>query len=193
MSPRDAFVWLQGRALPWAGVQRLLAGGADLHLVAQLLALGLLGAGRVAVAADGALFEPEGPDARLLLGAGYDVDELGRDTVAEVVALSTTCEDEWALLTGAADILGADVLEDAVAAERRFVRLYSTPMDWLRAGGAGVCVLQWNRVALAALRGLPESCTLVVDPGARERLRGMLAYGGLPQVAEDRPNFGRVA
>lgn len=190
-----------GLPLPWGGAQRLHAAGVPWDVIGALNGAGAIGTARVSVSADGSRWEPEGPDARLLLLAG--------DT--DAVALSTSNEDEWALLTGMADLLGEDQLEHAVATDARFLRLHATPMAWLRAGGPlgpmassseavghrglNVCVLQWNRAALGALRGLPERTTLVVDPGARERMKGLLAFGGLPQVAEDRGNLslGRAA
>lgn len=187
-----------GLPLPWAGAQRLHAAGVPWGVIGALNGAGAIGAARVSVSSDGSRWEPEGPDARLLLLAGE----------MDAVALSTSNEDEWALLTGMADLLGEDHLEHAVATEARFLRLHATPMAWLRAGGPlassseavgqkipGVCVLQWNKSALGALRGLPERTTLVVDPGARERMKGLLAFGGLPQVAEDRGNLslGRAA
>lgn len=64
------------------------------------------------------------------------------------------------------------------------LRLYATPMAWLRAGGAGICVLDWTASALGALRGVGSGVTLVVEPGAKARLDAMLAHGGLPLVAE---------
>jgi hypothetical protein len=179
--------WLAGNPLPWSGAQRLQAGGVPWRTIGELNGAGLIGAARVHVSVDGSRFEPEGPDARLLLGS------VSGDHLVDVVAMSTTCEDEWAVLTGGGDILGQAALDQAVATNARFLRLHATPMAWLRAGCEGVAVVQWNKAALSALRGLPEGTTLVVDPGARDRLRGLLQYGGLPQVAEDRPNWGRAA
>jgi hypothetical protein len=179
-----AIDFVAGNPLPWAGAKRLHAGGVPWAVIGELNGVGAIGAGRVCVCADGSRFEPEGPDARLLLLAGED----------DAVALSTSNEDEWALLTGMADLLGEDQLEHAIATDARFLRLHATPMAWLRAGMQGIAVLQWNRAALGMLRGLPERTTLVVDPGTRERLKGMLAFGGLPQIAEDRNSgLGRAA
>lgn len=174
---------MDGNMLPLPGAKRLAAGGVPWGTIGALNGAGLIGAGRVTVSADGLWFEPEGPDARLLLGICNGAGEL-----VDVAALSASNEDEWALLTGAADLLGEAALEQAVATDARYLRLHPTPMAWLRARGhlAGICVLQWSKAALGALRSLPEATTLVVDPGTKERLRGLLAFGGLPQIAEDR-------
>lgn len=183
----EARDFLNANMLPFSGAQRLRSGGVPWATIGALNGAGLIGAAMVHVSADGSRLEPEGPDARLLLGV-----ESGGHLV-DVVACSTTCEDEWAMLTGDGDLLGEAALEHAVATNARFLRLHATPMAWLRAGCEGVVITQWNRAALGALRGLPESTTLVVNPGARERMRGMLQFGGLPQVGEDRANYGRAA
>lgn len=174
--------------LPWPGAQRLIAKGVPGGVIAEMNGRGTIGAARVLVTAKGARFEIEGPDARALLAV-----ENGAGEVIDVAALSTTNENEWSLLTGMADLLGEAAMEAAVAGNWRELRLFATPMDWLRGGCAGVCVLAWNRQALGALRTLPEALTLVVGAGVRDRLRALLAYGGLPQVAEIRGSMERAA
>lgn len=165
--------------LPFAGLWMLLDMG-----VPQDFALALAGDGDLAVARvslhRGGLFGFEGPDQRLILGV-----RRGGDTI-DLAALSSTCEDEWALRLGVADMLGEDLLLDCVLAERRELRLFATPLAWLRGGGRGICVLDWSASALGALRGLGSGVTLVVDPGAKPKLQAMLTHGGLPLVAEDR-------
>lgn len=166
--------------LPWSAWRALLGMGADRPFAASLHGAGDLGVGMVSLSGDGALWAPEGPDRRLLLG----VREGGE--LVDVLALSSTCRDEWAARTGQARLLGFDQWEEAsraVLADRRArLRVHATPFDWLAAGGNGICVLDWTAEALGMLRGLGERATLAVDPGAKERMKGLLAWGGLPQV-----------
>lgn len=177
---------LLGLRMSFAGLRALLDMG-----VPRDFALELAGEGDLSVAQvdlhRGGTFEFGGPDRRLILAV-----RRGGELV-DLAALSSTCEDEWALRLGVADFLGEDWLLDAVLAERREVRLFSTPMGWLRGGGRGVCVLDWSASALGALRGLGTGVTLVCDPGAKPKLQAMLTHGGLPLVAENRPDFRRVA
>lgn len=187
------------RELTLSACRALVAGGVPFGTVSALNLDYCLALGSVALAGDGRTFEFDGPDRRLLLGVR---DAAG--TMIDIAALSSGCEDEWALLTGAGDLLGEQALEQAEAQatiyDRRVaVRLYATPMAWLRGGAAGVCVLDWNRSTIARLRGLPGPTAgrsgqvmLMTDPGAGERLKAMLTHGGLPLVVEDR-GIGRMA
>lgn len=174
--------------LPFAAVRALIDMGVPAAVVGELCARGDLAVAGIELSASASRFALGGATRRLLL-AIRDAD----GELLDVVAMSSTCEDEWALWRGAVDLLGEDVLGDAIMAERREVRLFATPMAWLRAPGAGICVLDWNRTALGALRGLRPWQTLVVDPGAKPKLDALLAYGGLPMVAEDRSAMRRAA
>lgn len=178
--------------MPFAGLRALIEAG-----VPRGFALALAGNGDLAVAGcelerDGR-FSFGGATRRLILGvrertcvataSGY-LSEWG--DLTDLVALSSACEDEWALRLGVADFLGDEWLWRAEMGLLRELRLFATPMAWLRGGGRGVCVLDWSASALGALRGLGPQVTLVVDPGAKAKLQAMLAHGGLPLVAEDR-------
>lgn len=168
-------------------VRRIWALGADRRFVARLIGAEMLGIGRVTLSRDGSRWEPGGPDGRLLIGA------VDAGALVDVVAVSTSHPDQWALRTGHGWALGCEAIERvhaALAEERRPVlALHANPIDWLRAGGEGVCVLDWSRAALAELRALGERATIEVGPGAAAQLKGMLAYGGLPRVRE-RTEFG---
>lgn len=173
-------------AMPVSAFRQVLALGADQRFAARLHGAGDLGAARVSLSRDGASWEPEGEAPRLLLA----VREWGE--LLDVVALSSGCRDEWALRTGDGWALGIDRLHDvehardlAIAEERRVrakLRLFANPFDWLAAGGDGLCVLEWGTMALCSLRSLGEGVTLVVEPQAKEKLRALLAWGGLPRV-----------
>lgn len=174
----------------WAGVQHLLAMGADARFVGELLGRFDLGIGQVSIGSDG-LFVPGGPDRRLLLAVR---DASG--AVSDVVACASHDPDEWALLTGAGSVLGEDVLEDAARAEHGArVRLFGNPIAWLAGAGSGACVLDWKGAALSQLRALGAKGTLLCDPGASAALKNLLAFGNLPQVRETRAvsAIGRAA
>jgi hypothetical protein len=184
--PFVASACADGRRLPWSAARHLLELGVPAGMLGQLTGAGDLAIGQVDLRRGGT-FEFGGPDRRLILAVRE------RGVVVDLVALSSQCEDEWALMRKASDFLGGDLLADAVLAGRREVRLFSTPMAWLRGGCAGVCVLDWTPAALSALRGLGSGVTLVVAPGAKAKLQAMLVHGGLPLVAEDRAPVRRAA
>lgn len=177
-------------ATPFSAVRKLCAMGADRRFVAQLLGAGDLGIGQVSLSRAG--WEPEGPDRRLLIS----VRRLGE--LVDVVALASHVRDEWSLRTGLGWALGMDAIDDAHLAlareEKRIrVRLHATPFDWLAAAGDGLCVLDWCAASLGELRLLGERATIEVAPGAAERLKTMLAHGGLPRVSERTHGMGIAA
>lgn len=158
---------------PRGVVQQLLALGADKRFVAWLNEdLGVAG---VELFRDGT-FQLGGPDRRLLLG----VREAGG--LIDVLALSSTCRDEWAARTGFATLLGWDLWVQAQLGVRKRLRVFSTPLDWLAGAGEGICVLEWSAETLGMLRSLGERVTLCVDPGAKDKMKSLLSHGGLPRV-----------
>ena len=171
-----------------AALRQLVAQRIERGLLSELYAREAIGIGQVSISHDGSLWEPEGPDRRLLLA----VCEQG--VPVDVVALSSTNENEWSLLTGLCPVLGWDAWLRASLGLTDRLPVWSTPMQWLRAGGIGICVLQWDANALGMLRGLGEGARLLVQPEAKDRLRGLLAYGGLPRIeAATAPMQGRIA
>lgn len=171
-----------------AALRQLVGLRIQREFLLDLYARELIGVGQVSIAADGGLWEPDGPDRRLLLA----VCEHGEPV--DVLALSSSCEDEWALLTGMCPLLGWDAWRQAQVGITDRLRIWPTPMAWLRAGGTGACVLRWDAEAIGMLRGLGEGVRLIVDAGAKDRLRAILAYGGLPRIeaAAVRPE-GKIA
>ncbi len=177
-----AFMLFHG--MDYRGCRRLEALGVPGRFVAVLAAKLAIGQARVALCGRGTLWEPEGPDARLLLAC---FDEGG---LCDVAAVSTSSPDQVALRLGVGWCLGFDRIEDAecaVLAERRVrLRVFADPMAWLRGSGEGIVVLDWA-AALPRLRMLGERVTLECDAGAGEQLRARLKVGGLPRVSERAP------
>ncbi|MGX7926476.1 hypothetical protein ACWPMX_07870 [Tsuneonella sp. HG094] len=184
-------------SMPWAAVQALIGMGVPAGFLGSLTGRGDLAVAQVELHRDGT-FTFGGPDRRLILA----VRDAAGDLV-DLLAIASHCADEWALLTRDGDVLGEAVIEAAearaVAHGRAELRLYGTPLAWMRAGGdlpasssgavgrqRGICVTDWGRPAIGRLRALGERVTLICDVGASDRLRAMLAHGGLPIVAEDR-------
>lgn len=176
---------LMAGEMRWPAVEALIAMGVPRGFLGGLIGAGDLAVGQVELERGGT-FAFGGPDRRLILAVrdGFGV-------LDDLVAIASHNADEWALRHRAGVLLGEDVL---LAAEGRAavhgraeLRLFGTPLAWLRAGGEGVCVLDWGRAALGRLRALGEAVTLVCDAGAGVRLKAMLAVGGLPTVAEARP------
>lgn len=171
--------------LGMGAVRKLQEMDVPLDFVGALYARGDIGAARVNLSRDGQRFDPHGPTARLLVA----VREHGR--MIDLVAAASHDPDQWALRTGEGWCLGHDILERAERGAfidgRAELRIFATPIDWLRGRGAGLCVLDWNAAALAQLRALGERVTLRVDAGAGERLRALLTYGGVPRVKERAP------
>ena len=162
--------------------RRLEALGIEGRFVAELSSRLAIGAGRVALSRDGRFWEPEGPDARLLLA----VVEGGE--IADIAAVSTSHPDQVALAAGLGGLLGEEAIERAerAALAQRPVRLrlFRDAMAWLRARGEGVVVLDWAH-ALPRLRALGERVTIeCADATLALELRGKLARGGLPLVSE---------
>jgi len=176
--------------MPFAAMKRLVTMGADRRFVSRLHGAGDLGVAQVTVSKTG--WEPLGPDRRLLLAVRRDGE------LIDAAALASHSRNEWALRTGDGWALGMDLIDDAHRAlageqNRLRVRLYGTPFDWLAGGGDGLCVLDWSQAALMELRLLGERVTIEVSPGAAERMKAMLAYGGLPRVTETRDGMGIAA
>ncbi|MBX7459538.1 hypothetical protein [Qipengyuania huizhouensis] len=156
---------------------RLLELGIPAKALAQLCGAGDVAATRVALSRDGSRYEPEGPDARLLL----TVREQG--VPVDIVALATHDEDQWALRRGEGWCLGYDAWLRCETGFAHELRVHATPLAWLRGGCEGVAILEWD-LGLRMLRGLGENVLLRCDRGAGERLKALLRVGGLPRVKE---------
>lgn len=171
---------LEAARLSVTGLARVLALGVPAAFIGELCGAGDLGTARVSLSRDGARFEAEGPDGRLLLG----VREQG--VLVDVVALAAHDPDQWALRRGEGWCLGYDSWLACEIGAAHELRLFATPIAWLHAGGAGCCVLDWD-IGLRMLRGLGEHVLLRCERGAGDRLKSLLRVGGLPRVKESGP------
>ncbi len=162
------------RSLRWAGMERLIQAGVPARFAAELNAAGDLLTGQVDLRSDGS-FTMGGPDARLLLVVR---DECG--VPAEVLAFRLDAPGEIACLLGGAG--GGMLGRFGLASGSARVCLFATPLDWMRAGGRGLCVYDWP-IAVAHLRQLGERVTLEAPAALASVLRARLQFGGLPLVA----------
>ncbi len=180
----------------FAACRALNALGVPRAVIATLT--GAQGVGRMRVAQRDSRWRADPAGAwRLILPVH---DALGQ--LIDLLAVSSADEDAWSLRTGDGFIWGLAQLEDARTAGDRLrearswgvepkwadrqsatLRVFSTPLEYLRGSGTGICVLEWGPAALTELRSLGEDVTLLVaDPEAVETLNHALRHGGLPKV-----------
>ncbi|MBB4642353.1 hypothetical protein [Rhizorhapis suberifaciens] len=73
----------------------------------------------------------------------------------DLIAFDPLDPNGWYLKTGHGFALGAEAITDAVqgwdASDQR-LRMHATPLDWLRSGCDGCCVVQWTDEARAEVR-----------------------------------------
>lgn len=163
--------------LPFAIVRHLVSIGVPAPFVAQLTGAGDLARARIALG-DHGMFDWDGDTIALLLA----VRDQG--AVIDVCAVRSSEPEEWHLLNGEGWLLGDEWLHAAQIGTVSRLRLFGNPFEWLRGAGAGICLLDWSREAIGALRSLGDGVTLTCDDdGAAERLRQILTWGGLPVVA----------
>ena len=173
-------------ALTFPAVQALIGKGAAAGFVAVMSATGNLGLVRVIEGRHGWEFAHNGEQGaapRLIIAVRE------RGILIDMVAISSGNRNQWSLRRGMGYMLGLDHLNRILqergwgADAHEVLRVYSTPMDWLAAGGNGICVLDWNLDALHALRCLGPSVMLAADDeNAAKALREVMAHGDLPPV-----------
>jgi len=66
------------------------------------------------------------------------------DELVDVVAWHPDAPGRWFMRHEAAPIMGADIVEEAAFFGDILV-VHPTPLEWLKAGGGGACVLDWDR------------------------------------------------
>lgn len=123
------------------------------------------------------LFAFGGPDGRLVL-AVRDAD------FARIDAVAFRIDDPggFALLRGAAAFLGEWLVRDRAWSGSGRLRLVRDPLEWIRADGKAVCILDWAR-AVHSLRALGEGVTIEAPADLAALVRAKMERGGLPLVA----------
>lgn len=108
------------------------------------------------------LFAPSPDGRRSMVVPVYENGQL-----LDLVAFSTSTPDDWLLRTGAGLALGLiDGFEPHTWGAS--VHLHKTPMDWLRAGGDGLCIVDWSAPDIYLFNDLPH--ITVDDDGLRSQL-----------------------
>ena len=78
--------------------------------------------------------------------------------IVDLIATKTHTPHTWQTRFGAAPLLGIDwpdwCKQSIGISEQLFA--YSTPLDWLRSGGQGVCVLDWDADLSLCLGGVEQ-------------------------------------
>lgn len=161
--------------------------------VARIRAMGMLNPGLLAVNerhhpfgitsvtdAGGGQYVPDPDGSRALIVPVYDCGEL-----VDLVAFNTITPERWLLRHGLGWALG---LEEGL---ERFrwgdpLPLHKTPLDWLKAGCDGLCVIDWEAPEVSTLADFP---TLLIRDDALERrtIAALTKPSRLPQIAKDIP------
>ena len=126
----------------------------------------LYGVGRIIPHSSGH-FEIHESGTEALIVAEGEPDIPGWYWLDDLVAFLPDQPGRWWLRRGAVDLLGAYNLDRHWRLEP--TPLHATPLDWLRGGACGVCVLDWTFDPFRTLVGGPA---LVADSAdLRERLK----------------------
>ncbi|MGE4324254.1 MAG: hypothetical protein AB7E60_14660 [Sphingobium sp.] len=72
--------------------------------------------------------------------------------IIDIIAWRSDAPGNWAWRTGLGWALGTDMLLPRWDDDP--VQLHATPLDWLRAGGTGMCILDWEAPELGDLHAL---------------------------------------
>lgn len=88
--------------------------------------------------------------------------------LVDLVAFSPRSPDSWALRRGDGWLLGAGNIPGAGDWENgaRTVQIFANPLEWLRGGASGICVLSWDARAIMSLMSLGGDLTLIADSEA---------------------------
>ncbi|MFN3473549.1 MAG: hypothetical protein ACK4ZW_05835 [Blastomonas sp.] len=163
--------------------------GASPRWLAQACAEGALGRARVSYSRDGDLFDFAQGDGETAIILPVTEDGL----VTDLVAFDPRTPDAWALRGGDGLMLGWDVWHANAHApdtgggwrEDPAVRLFANPLQWIRGGGEGLCLLAWNVTTMGMLRALGPERTIVCegDHFATVVAERMAERCGLPAVS----------
>ena len=135
----------------------------DIDLDAKLVGPSLVGVERVQFSDDAATYQPAGAGAAAVIVAAGEYDADGWHQIDELIAFEPRDPTRWATRRRAEPVLGRAELE-AVRGSERPIRLWPTPLDWLRAGAVGMVILDWSAALTPVFRGVR---VLADDPLAR--------------------------
>jgi hypothetical protein len=111
------------------------------------------------------LFYPDPDGKRALVVPVYEDWQL-----LDLVAFSTSNADDWLLRTGLGTALG--LFDGWHHYWPEVVKLHQSPLQWLQAGGEGLCVVDWSAPDIHRLNDLPSIS--VGSEALRQRLRNAL-------------------
>lgn len=124
------------------------------------------------------LYEPDPDGKRALIVPVYENDDL-----VDLVAFHMTTPEQWLSRLGIGWALG---LEDGLERYRwgDALPMHKTPLDWLRAGCDGLCVIDWDAPEVLTLADFP---TLLIGDDALERrtIAALTRPSRLPRIAKD--------
>jgi hypothetical protein len=108
--------------------------------------------------------------------------------IIDLIAFKPDDPDAWCNRVGNCWALGMDDINTARDAWGSLF-LHPTPLDWLRSGGRGACVVEWNHEARSTLRNVGEID--VTSPKFAQALRLELARPPrLPEISIKRMRRG---
>ena len=101
--------------------------------------------------------------------------------IIDLIAWRSLKPRDWRWRVGEAWALGADSLHGDPWTGFASIRLHSTPLAWLAAGGEGLTILNWQSAALRALSNFEE--IICADSTAADRLHQILCRPArLPKI-----------
>ncbi len=106
-----------------------------------------VGAARIVTTSDG-LFELH-PDGEIALVVPEGVPEVpGWDEIYDLIAFRPSRPHRWWRRRGDVDLLGASNITPYRLSP---ITIHETPLSWLQAGAAGICILNWGFNPIATL------------------------------------------
>lgn len=179
LAPLRAEAQGYAKALNFNQATRLRSFGLNM---AAMMQSGLVGVSRVEISKD-EKWAPADQGRIMLTVAVYEAD-----AITDIVAFDPASPNEWFLRTGNAWALGINAIEAAtdIFDASNSVFLHATPLDWLRYGMGGACVLDWTPEAINTLRA--ASKIEVPSPKFAQALRLQLSRP--PRLPEIRTTDG---
>ena len=144
--------------LSWTAFEVLVDQGVDPRHLAAMTGGGEIGRMRVEFGRDGFWSPIDGGGVQALVLPVLDGQQL-----VDMVAFSPLSPDQWYLRRGDGRILGSGGGMADWDTGMEEIRIFATPMDWMIAGGDGICVLTWDERAIRDLMALGGRVRLMAD------------------------------